>query len=125
MMNKSTAERILGFDVDLYPIEDKFVGNRIEYGYEAAANWEYGTETVKARTADEALRILVDTIYKRRSAWIMKKQKYRCAECGELNALEIDHKIPRSKGRDDRIENLRAVCASFTGCRIHEKKHHG
>ena len=124
-MTLAQAERILGFDIDLLPVEEKFVGGVVRDAWEASANWEHGSVTVKARSREEACKLLVDQIYKARSAWVMKSQKYRCAECGELNALEIDHKVPRSKGRDDRIENLRAVCASFTGCRIHEKKHHG
>lgn len=122
-MTKSQAERILGFDVDLSQIEDKFVGGDVVYGYKAEANWEHGTVEVKDVTQDKALRLLIDTIYKLRSAWVMKNQKYRCLECGSLNPLEIDHKVPRARGRDDRIENLRAVCASFTGCGVHQRKH--
>jgi hypothetical protein len=124
-MTKHQIEKILGYDIDLNPIEEKFVGGTVKPGWEAAANWEHGTIVVKGKTKEDSLTLLLNTIYQARSAWVMKKQRYRCAECGELNRLEIDHIIPRSKGRDDRLTNLRAICASFTGCRAHERKHSG
>lgn len=114
-MTLRLAERIIGFDIDLYPDPDG--------GYVASSNWERGQETFHGRNRDAALRGLVETIYRLRSEWVMKNQGWRCKECGRLGSLEIDHIIPRSKGRDDRISNLRAVCPSGFGCKIHQKKH--
>jgi 5-methylcytosine-specific restriction endonuclease McrA len=72
---------------------------------------------------NDPIRVLADKVYKHHSRIIMERQGYRCRECGNLGRLEIDHIVPRSKGRDDRLHNLRAVCASFTGCRVHQLKH--
>ena len=43
---------------------------------------------------------------------------WKCSNCGATTGLDVDHKVMRSHGRDDRIENLRALCA---GC--HRQRH--
>lgn len=70
------------------------------------------------------LKALVEDNYSRVRFLVARKQNFRCAECGRLGPLEADHIKPRSKGRDDRIENLRMVC-SGTGCGAHRRKHGG
>jgi RNA-directed DNA polymerase len=44
---------------------------------------------------------------------IVKRQKYRCAYCGELfrydSVIEIDHIIPKSCGGKDKMNNLQAL----------------
>lgn len=73
----------------------------------------------------ETLRLLVEKVYKIHSKIVLEKQKYRCLLCGGRFPLDIDHIKPRSKGRDDRVENLRAICSAFYGCRAHARKHGG
>ena len=73
----------------------------------------------------KVVEALVVDVYRHHSRIVMARQDYRCAECEELGRLEIDHIVPRARGRDDRIENLRAVCAGMTGCQCHAKKHGG
>ena len=57
----------------------------------------------------------------RKFRWeIAYRQKYKCQVCQELlhpKAMDIDHILALSKGGEDRIENLQALC---TNC--HAKK---
>jgi RNA-directed DNA polymerase len=45
-----------------------------------------------------------------RVATLLKRQKGKCAYCGlffqDGNLMEIDHKVPRSKGGKDSYDNL-------------------
>lgn len=47
----------------------------------------------------------------RKRVWL--RDGRRCVMCGALLDLaeaEIDHRIPRSRGRDDSMENLQTLC---------------
>jgi hypothetical protein len=77
-------------------------------------------------TESAALTSLVNMVYRHHSRVVVEKQRWRCAECGAKGVpLEIDHIVPRSKGRDDRVSNLRALCAGNAGCQAHRIKHEG
>lgn len=41
----------------------------------------------------------------------MEEQGGRCKFCTSTGPLQLDHIKPRSKGRDDRLENLQLLCA--------------
>jgi hypothetical protein len=106
------ADRIIGFDVEL----ERQGGTWI-----ARCNWEMSVTPVEVQAEDQsdALELLVAQIYRLRSEAVRRRQKYCCAECGAGPvALEIDHVIPRSKGRDDRMSNLVGL---DSGC--HQRKH--
>jgi 5-methylcytosine-specific restriction endonuclease McrA len=40
----------------------------------------------------------------------LDKHKYGCAYCGSHDKLEMDHKIPRSKGGSSHASNLQWLC---------------
>lgn len=95
---------------------------------------ESGLESVRKFEAhyrtgvESALKALHEMVYHARGEEVYRRQEGKCAMCGRkmpANAYEIDHKIPRSRGRDDRIENLRAVCTGLNGCDLHRRKHGG
>jgi len=77
-------------------------------------------------TLSKTLDIIVNTVYRINSRQKMVEQDWKCALCGKRNPLEIDHHpISRARGqRDDRPQNLRAVCTVY-GCGLHAKKHGG
>ena len=41
---------------------------------------------------------------------ILARDKYRCTQCGSTNALQIDHKLPKSLGGPAHPNNLRILC---------------
>ena len=61
---------------------------------------------------------------KRITKRLLEANNYMCALCGEPTTLKdsnIDHKIPKSKGGSNRIENLQAthkVCNFIKGSKI-------
>ena len=42
----------------------------------------------------------------------MKRDGGRCVRCGSIFWLEAHHRKPRSRGRDDRVDNLETLCKS-------------
>ena len=52
-------------------------------------------------------------------AKIFARDFWRCRKCGAASRLELDHKVPLSKGGTDESENLQALC---TGCHIAKTK---
>lgn len=103
-MTKTSAERITGLTVTV-----------VEHtgGFEAQA-WD-GAELVAVdhdRKEKEALRLLVEKVYRQRSREILEKQEGRCGRCGRVGLpLQIHHKVHRSMGRRrDSVDNLKALC---------------
>ena len=41
---------------------------------------------------------------------LLSATDYKCQQCGDSNALTIDHKIPLSKGGTDELSNLQFLC---------------
>jgi 5-methylcytosine-specific restriction endonuclease McrA len=108
------AGRILGYDIELVRVNGS--------SWEALANWENSTEPVSAQAKEQraAVEALVAKIYKLRCAAVMKRAKYRCEECDSLcvSGGQVHHKVFRSHGRDDRMENL-----EFLDPACHDRKH--
>lgn len=124
-MTLRSAERITGYTIVC--IGDDSGGKyRALQGY-AAFNGDVEIARVlgPGKKIGPLLKQLVEKVYKIHSKIVLEKQKYRCLLCGGRFPLDIDHIKPRSKGRDDRVENLRAICSAFYGCRAHARKHGG
>lgn len=66
-----------------------------------------------ASAHEKQLKSLHSSIYSERGKEQFRRQKGICAICGKKMSgtynTEIDHIIPRSKGRSDVLSNLRAV----------------
>lgn len=77
------------------------------------------------KTETAALEALLIVTYQVHSRLAMERDKWRCSMCGRIGKLEIDHIKARSKGRDDRVENLRSVCSGPGGCGFHQRRHGG
>jgi 5-methylcytosine-specific restriction endonuclease McrA len=51
---------------------------------------------------------------------VLKRDKYKCTECGSMTNLEVHHIKARSKGGSDEMNNLTTLCLM-----CHAKKHKG
>lgn len=65
---------------------------------------------VVARDEKTACVGLVAAVYKIHSEVVRKLQGYMCAHCGQRQPLSVHHRIFRSAGRRDDVENLIALC---------------
>jgi 5-methylcytosine-specific restriction endonuclease McrA len=95
---------------------------RIEYGrfvYRAVCCCGDRPVTVEASDTCRfaALGRIRRRIYELHRRLIFELAGGNCAECGEAGPLECDHIVPCSHGRNDRIENLRALCRRCHGLR--------
>lgn len=74
----------------------------------------------------QQIKALHEEVYHARA-----KEKYRlqnglCAECKRplRGSGECDHIVARARGRDDRLKNLKIVCAALSGgCTYHHDRH--
>lgn len=70
-------------------------------------------------TENRALYDLVEAVYRVRCERAMELAGWKCSQCGTTNNLQCHHKVFRSHGRDDRLSNLRVLCAE----RCHAAEH--
>lgn len=84
--------------------------DRTAYGYIAYITMGRRVVSATGDTEAEAVKKVIALNYKAISEEIRRMQGHRCHNCGKLGPLEIHHILPRSKGRDDRIENLVGLC---------------
>lgn len=57
-----------------------------------------------------ALKGLVTIVYKIHSQAVFAAQGWKCLDCGQVKPLQIHHIVHRSKGRNDKMQNLKALC---------------
>lgn len=69
------------------------------------ATWE--TKIPKNNKGDRSKRRAIPQSIK---TSVLESDMYRCVSCGTHKDLTVDHKIPLSKGGDDRLENLQTLC---------------
>ena len=70
------------------------------------------------RTESRALEELRDKVLSEHGRVAMARAGWKCEECGGVRPLSAHHRVFRSHGRDDRVENLKA-----TDCICHEREH--
>lgn len=116
-----TISRILGADVELR--------GRCFCVFCPSLDKTFTQDFDKERLAEVALRELHSRVYRERGMLAYRLQEGKCIFCGRAmpsNSYEIDHKSSRgAHGRNDRVDNLQAVCTGFNGCDMHRKKHGG
>jgi hypothetical protein len=106
------AERITGYEI--WPDE-----SLPKYTFVA---WDGTVEIARAggKSEKDALRALVQDVYRIHSRIVIKEQKYLCGRCGKRKSLSVHHKVHRSKGRSDALTNLIALCSD-----CHREEHGG
>lgn len=119
-MTKSEAEKVMG-----YPIEIVQAGADIYAKVCLTSDLmlpEYKGRIVSAGARSEkgAINRLVERVLKIHGWVAIKRQGGKCGNCGRRAPLQADHKIERSKDRDDRIENLWGLCDP---CHTQKTKH--
>jgi len=57
-----------------------------------------------------ALSDLLHLVYKHHGFIVCTEAGWKCSKCGRVKALQIHHRIARSKGRSDSISNLVPLC---------------
>ena len=74
-------------------------------------------------TPNEGLKKLGQAIYEYHCQIVRERQEHRCLSCGGLFPLQVDHIVSRAQGRDDRVSNLRGLCAGPQSNRCHDRRH--
>lgn len=83
--------------------------------------WEDQVLTFSGITENRALHNLVEGVYAVRCERAMERDGWQCTEPGcetPRNGLQCHHKVFRSHGRLDTLENLRTLCLNH-----HEAQH--
>ena len=55
---------------------------------------------------------------------VLKRDNYRCLECGSKDNLTVDHAIPKSKGGTNEMSNIITLCEKHNkrkGNRLRQK----
>ena len=78
---------------------------------------------VTHRKESVAYRMLAEKVFAVNGDAVIKKQKGRCAQCGERKPLSGHHKVHRSKQLDHRQGNLEGLCQACHGTH-HGQLHH-
>lgn len=114
-MTISQAERITGLEIRAITALPRLAG---AVGYRDHVGVVEVVLSKKPRETDHDLRKrlaqeLVDLNYKRNCEAVRLRQAYKCGHCGASAPLSVHHKRLRKMGgseRDDRVENLIALC---------------
>lgn len=77
-----------------------------------------GLTTRYVRGESRALELLLSAVLQEHGRICMEKANWKCSNCGRTTGLSAHHKVFRSHGRDDRVQNLSSDC---TDC--HGRKH--
>ena len=70
------------------------------------------------RTESKVLEDLRDKVLAEHGRVAMERAGWKCQECGGVKPLSAHHKVFRSNGRDDTVQNLESVCRA-----CHEREH--
>lgn len=112
-MTKLKAERITGLSVVVVIHDGSFEAQAWDGDALVASDHD--------RKEKEALRLVVENVYKQRCGEVMASQHFRCARCSTSGSLTVHHKVHRSMGRRrDTTDNLEALCL-----KCHDKEHRG
>lgn len=110
MMTLSKAEKIVGGSIGVGE-PDKLKNHRLGYVRVACVDAFGEVLSETGRSVAEALELLVRSNYSRSREFVMKRDNYRCTNCGAIKGVDADHVIPRARGaRCDHPSNLTCLC---------------
>jgi len=100
----------------------RITGLRIEWisepGYMLGFDGIWMVVQTGGKTPEEAGKKFLRYNLMRAGRVLLSQQHCRCAHCDGYKPLQLDHITPRSKSRDDRLENLRMLCLE-----CHNRRH--
>lgn len=105
-MTTRSAERITGLGIREIPTG----GRHKMYGIYQPTS-EQPLFTAESSEPGEAISRIVEMNYQRIKSQVFHEQRWRCFHCYRFGEMQCDHVKPRSKGRDDRRDNLRGLDA--------------
>jgi HNH endonuclease len=110
MLNPRKFERINGHEVEVAKQE----GGDMFEAYcvcDCDGGPPCGCMTIAA-TPELSLAMLLTSVFKLHSRIVLKRAGWKCSNCSRVTGLAVHHVVFKSHGRNDRIENLRALCAA-------------
>ena len=72
----------------------------------------------EAHQLKRAIEMTVNAVYFKWKSEKMEESGWKCERCGSVRALHAHHIVFRSKGRNDRKENMQVLCIN-----CHEDEH--
>lgn len=114
-MTLSQASEITGYEV---AITFQPTGSLTLTALDEAANVIYSltekrcTKRTSPQQMKDMAQAFVDWNWKRNCQTVFERQGWRCARCAQLKPLQGHHRKRRSRGRNDRVENIVGLCAA-------------
>lgn len=71
--------------------------------------WDKGATSTSISSTENALH---SHSWESLKKYIWRRDKGQCQNCGSSFALEVDHIVPKAKGGEDNVSNLRLLCRS-------------
>lgn len=104
-MTLQTAAKVTGWRLE---VVQKDATGYVIVGYDTedepqCASWDFNRQV--------AIDNCVANNWRRVVQQVAEEQHWRCAGCDKIVPLQGHHKKPRSRGRDDRKENVLCLCA--------------
>lgn len=105
MMTPKRFQRITGHDALIEHADGSYLAS-----CHCACSGGDTTICGEGETEAGALAQLLHEVYRAHSAIVLARDGWKCRNCGRVAGLSVHHRVPRSKGRDDRPSNLIALC---------------
>ncbi len=68
--------------------------------------------SASARKEGDAFKKLAEYVYRHHCHLVDVRDQYKCSNCGSRSGLSHHHDDHRSKGRNDRVSNLKLRCGN-------------
>jgi len=117
MLSERRVEEITGLRVDF--LQTKAAG-LFALGYRDGVGSPWAVGGSDTGDQAEALQLMFAHNWNRLHREVREEQRHLCAHCGKRGPLSLHHITHRSRGRNDRRENLEGLCVQ-----CHGQKHGG
>jgi len=111
------------YEQSLYKIlNGKYADDEIKEKIKAEFVWieakrQQSAEKIAKKAYSQRRRSQFANNYDQLMLSLIHRDGYKCAVCGAIEDLSIDHIIPLSKGGSDEIDNLRILCRTHNSAK--------